>query len=100
MLSLAGLPILFFTIGNLIAAGFYENLLQAVTQGLFAGVGATFLFARAVVLLGAGRAVLFTVLVPGIVLLLGYLAGVEAPTISQIVGFVIVLIGFRLTQTR
>jgi drug/metabolite transporter (DMT)-like permease len=99
VLSLAGLPILFFTIDNLIVAGFYENLLQAVIQGLFAGVGATFLFARAVMLLGAGRAVLFTALVPGIALLLGYLGGVEVPTIWQIVGFVIVLIGFRLTQT-
>jgi drug/metabolite transporter (DMT)-like permease len=99
VLSLAGLPILFFTFGNLIAAGFYENLLQAVTQGLFAGVGAMFLFARAVMLLGAGRAVLFTALVPGIALLLGYLGGVEVPTVWQIVGFVIVLIGFRLTQT-
>lgn len=98
VLSLAGMPILFFTFDNLIAAGLYENLLQAVVQGLFAGVGATFLFARAVVLLGAGRAVLFTSLVPGLALLFGYLAGVETPTVAQIVGFVIVLIGFRLTQ--
>ncbi len=60
--------------------------------------GATFLFARAVVLLGAGRAVLFTALVPGITLLIGYLALGEVPSLWQLVGFAIVLIGFRLTQ--
>jgi drug/metabolite transporter (DMT)-like permease len=98
--SLAGLPLLFFYYDNMIAAGFYENLLLAVFQGLFAGPGATLLFARAVVLLGAGRAVLFTALVPGITLLIGYLALGEVPSLSQIIGFVIVLVGFRLTQKR
>jgi drug/metabolite transporter (DMT)-like permease len=98
VLSLAGLPLLYFTYDNFIAAGFYQNLLQAILQGVFAGSGATFLFARAVVLLGAGRAVLFTALVPGITLLIGYLALGEVPSLWQLVGFAIVLIGFRLTQ--
>jgi drug/metabolite transporter (DMT)-like permease len=98
VLSLFGLPILFFTFDNMVAAGFYENLLQAVVQGVFSGAGATFLFTRAVVLLGAGRAVLFTSLVPGFTLLIGYLALDEVPSLSQLVGLGIVLIGFRLTQ--
>jgi len=97
-LSFAGLPILLFTFDNMVAAGFYENLLQAVVQGAVAGAGATLLFTRAVTLLGAGRAVLFTALVPGITLLIGYLALGEVPSLSQLVGFAIVLIGFRLTQ--
>jgi len=70
----------------------------ALLQGVFAGPGATFLFARAVTLLGAGRAVLFTALVPAITLLMGYLALGEVPSVSQLVGLVIVVIGFRLTQ--
>jgi drug/metabolite transporter (DMT)-like permease len=87
-----------FSFDNMIAAGFYENLLQAVVQGIFSGAGATFLFTRAVVLLGAGRAVLFPALVPGFSLLIGYLALGEVPSISQLVGLAIVLAGFRLTQ--
>jgi len=94
VLSLAGLPILFFTFDNMRAAGWHENLIQAVGQGLIAGAGATFLFTRAVVLLGAGRAVLFTALVPGITLLIGYPALGEVPSLAQIVGLVIVLVGF------
>jgi drug/metabolite transporter (DMT)-like permease len=100
VLSLAGLPLLYFTYDNMVAAGFYQNLLQAVLQGVFAGTGATFLFTRAVVLLGAGRAVLFTALVPGITLLIGYLALGEVPSAYQMIGFVIVLAGFRLTQQK
>ncbi len=98
VLSLSGLPILLFTFGNVLAAGFLENLLQAVVQGVLAGAGATYLFTRAVVLLGASRAVLFPSLVPPFTLLVGYLALGEAPSMSQLAGLVIVLVGFRLTQ--
>src|SRR5271167_2903874 len=53
VLSLLGLPILLFTFDNVLAAGFLENLLQAVVQGVLDGAGATYLFTRTVVLLGA-----------------------------------------------
>jgi len=98
VLSLVGLPILLGSFSNMLAAGFYENLMQAVVQGALAGAGAIYLFTRAVVLLGAGRAVLFPSLVPPFTLLIGYLTIGEAPTVSQIVGLVIVIAGFRLTQ--
>jgi drug/metabolite transporter (DMT)-like permease len=97
-LSLAGLPLLLFDFDNMLAAGFLENLMQAVVQGAFAGAGAIYLFTRAVVLLGAGRAVLFPSLVPPFTLLIGFLTVGEVPTISQLVGLAIVVIGFRLTQ--
>jgi len=98
VLSLVGLPLLFWTYGNIVAAGFLENLLQAVVQSLFAGAGAIYLFTRAVVLLGAGRAVVFPSLVPPFTLLIGFAALGEVPTVAQLVGLAIVLIGFRLTQ--
>src|ERR1700728_319358 len=98
VLSLSGLPLLYFSYQNFIAAGFLENLLQAVVQGLFAGAGAVYLFTRAVVLLGVGRAALFPALVPPFTLLIGYLTLGEVPSASQFVGLAIVLIGFRLTQ--
>jgi drug/metabolite transporter (DMT)-like permease len=98
VLSLAGLPILLFSFGNMLAAGFYENAMQAVVQGALAGAGAIYLFTRAVVLLGAGRAVLFPSLVPPFTLLIGYFTIGEAPSVSQLAGLVIVIAGFRLTQ--
>jgi drug/metabolite transporter (DMT)-like permease len=98
VLSLAGLPILLFSFGNMLAAGFYENAMQAVVQGVLAGAGAIYLFTRAVVLLGASRAVLFPSLVPPFTLLIGYLTIGEAPSASQLAGLVIVIAGFRLTQ--
>jgi drug/metabolite transporter (DMT)-like permease len=96
--SLAGLPMLAFAYDNFLAAGFYENLLQAVVQGVFAGAGAIYLFTRAVVLLGAGRAALFPGLVPPFTLLIGAVALGELPSVSQLVGLAIIVVGFFLTQ--
>jgi drug/metabolite transporter (DMT)-like permease len=98
VVSLAGVPILLFSFANMVAAGFLENLLQAVIQGVFAGAGAIYLFTRAVILLGAGRAVLFPSLVPPFTLVVGYFALGEVPSVSQLVGLAIVVVGFQVTQ--
>jgi drug/metabolite transporter (DMT)-like permease len=98
VLSLLGLPILLWDFGNMIAAGFWENLMQAVVQGAFAGAGASYLFTRAVLLLGVARAALFPALVPPFTLLIGFLALGEIPSAAQLAGLVIVVVGFRLTQ--
>jgi drug/metabolite transporter (DMT)-like permease len=98
VLSLAGLPLLYFSYDNMVAAGFYENLLQAVVQGVFAGAGAIYLFARAVLLLGAGRAVVFPSLAPPFTLLIGFVAVGEVPSVWQLIGLAIVVVGFRVTQ--
>jgi drug/metabolite transporter (DMT)-like permease len=99
VLSLVGLPILYFAYDNFLAAGFFENLLQALVQGVFAGPAAIYLFTRAVVLLGAGRAAVYPSLVPPFSLLIGFLTLGEVPTLSQLIGLAIVIAGFRLTQT-
>jgi drug/metabolite transporter (DMT)-like permease len=96
IVSLAGLPLLFFSFENFLAAGFLQNLIQAVVQGVFAGAGAV--FTRSVILLGAGRAALFPALVPPFALLIGFLALGEAPSLSQLIGLVVVVVGFWLTQ--
>ena len=49
----------FFGFDRMIAAGLWENALQAAVQGGLAGALAIHLFARAVMLLGAGRASAF-----------------------------------------
>jgi drug/metabolite transporter (DMT)-like permease len=51
-----------------------------------------------VILLGAGRAALYPALVPPFSLLIGLLALGQVPSPPQLVGLVIVIIGFRLTQ--
>jgi drug/metabolite transporter (DMT)-like permease len=72
-----------------------ENLIQVVAQGLIASALPIYLFARAVVLLGAGRAAVFPALVPGFGVIIGYLALGVVPSLAQLIGLVIVLIGFR-----
>jgi drug/metabolite transporter (DMT)-like permease len=100
VVSLAILPIFAAVegFGRIAALGLWENLLQALLQGLLAGPGAIYLFTRSVVLLGAGRASVFPTLVPPCVLLIGWIALGSVPSLLQIVGLAIVLIGFRLTQ--
>jgi drug/metabolite transporter (DMT)-like permease len=81
--------------GNMISMGLMENVVQALAQGIFAGALPIFLFARSVMLLGAGRAATFPALVPGFALIIGYFGAGIVPSIPQIIGLVIVVIGFR-----
>jgi drug/metabolite transporter (DMT)-like permease len=100
VISLVDIPLHWISFGfeRMVEAGFLENLLQALVQGIFAGPLAIFLFARSVVLLGAARAAVFPTLVPGFTLLIGFLVLGEVPSLVQIVGLAIVVLGFRLTQ--
>jgi len=100
VVSLVDLPIHWLVVGfeRMIGLGPYQNLLQLVVQGIFAGALSTYLFTRSVVLLGAGRAAVFPSLVPGFTLLIGFLALGEVPSLAQLAGFAIVLVGFRMTQ--
>ena len=100
VLSLFGTPVHWALGGfdHMIALGWRENLLQVVLQGVVAGPVATYLFVRTVALLGAGRAAVFPALVPPFVLLIGWLALGEVPTVLQLIGLAIVLLGFRLAQ--
>jgi drug/metabolite transporter (DMT)-like permease len=98
--ALVELPIhwLAFGFDRMIELGWVQNLIQVLAQGLFAGAGAIYLFTRSVFLLGTGRAALFPALVPGFTLLIGFLVLGDIPSLAQLLGFAIVLIGFRLTQ--
>lgn len=99
-LSLLYVPVHWALFGfqTLIAAGWYENFIQAVVQGIGAGPLSIFLFARAVVLLGVSRASVFPALVPPFTLLSGFLILGEVPSVIQLIGLAIVAVGFRLTQ--
>ena len=93
----APLYVVFVGYDGLLQMGWYENLLQAVVQGVLAGMLPIYLFARAVILLGAGRAATFPALVPGFSMIVGFLALGVIPSIPQLVGLVIVWIGFYFT---
>jgi drug/metabolite transporter (DMT)-like permease len=102
VVSLLAVPVYWILGGfdHMIIPGLRENLLQLVLQGVLAGPAAVYLFARSIHLLGAGRAAVFPSLVPPFVLLIGWLALGETPTALQLTGLVIVLLGFRLAQSR
>ena len=100
VLSLFAMPVYWLIggVAHLSALGWGENLLQAILQGVLAGPAALYLLVRAITLIGAGRAAIFFSLVPTFVLLIGWLALGEIPTLLQLTGLVIVLFGFQLTQ--
>jgi drug/metabolite transporter (DMT)-like permease len=100
VVSIIDIPIhwALFGFDRMIAFGLAENVMQALAQGVLAGAGAIWLFARAIFLLGAARAAVFTALVPPFTLLIGAVFLREMPTLTQIAGLVVVLVGFRMTQ--
>jgi drug/metabolite transporter (DMT)-like permease len=87
-----------FGFDRMIAAGWLENVVQAIVQGVFSGPLAIYLFARSIAALGASRAAVFAALVPAATLMVGFLALGEVPSVLQLIGLAIVLVGFRLTQ--
>ncbi|HUI98165.1 MAG TPA: DMT family transporter [Xanthobacteraceae bacterium] len=100
VMSLVDIPIhwALFGFDRMISLGLAGNLVQVVAQGALAGAGAIYLFARAVFLPGAARAAVFTALVPPFTLLIGLVWLGEVPSLVQVAGLVVVLIGFRMTQ--
>jgi drug/metabolite transporter (DMT)-like permease len=99
VLSLFAMPIywLHYGLAHMVSLGWRENLLQAVLQGVLAGPVALY-FVNSIALIGAGRAAIFFSLVPPFVLLIGWLALGEVPSLLQLTGLIIVLFGFHLTQ--
>jgi drug/metabolite transporter (DMT)-like permease len=101
VLSLVLFPVEFVVSGgfsHIFYVGFFETAKLILVQGVLSGVAATFLFTRAVVLLGGARAAVFPALVPPFTLLTGYLLLGNIPSPLQITGLALVLIGFRFTQ--
>ena len=87
--------VVFVGFHNMAQLGLTENLVQALVQGLLAGALPIYLFARAIILLGAGRTAVFPALVPGFGLIVGFLALGVVPSLAQVIGLVIVVVGFR-----
>ena len=95
ILLFAPLHAAFVGYGGIMRMGLTENLIQMAVQGILAGILPIYLFARAVILLGAGRAATFPALVPVFSLIIGYFALGVVPSLAQLAGMLIVLVGFR-----
>ena len=91
---------LFAGYDRILSLPFSENLLQFVVQGLLAAALPIYLFARAITLLGAGRTASFTALVPCFALVIGALTIGEFPSLIQLAGLAIVVVGFRFAIMR
>ncbi|MFL5002301.1 MAG: DMT family transporter [Xanthobacteraceae bacterium] len=99
LLVYAPVHALLFGFDRMAAVGLWENAVQILCQGA-AGAVAIFLFTRAVTLLGAGRAGVFAALVPGFALAIGLATIGEAPTLMQLAGFAVVMVGFWCVLRR
>jgi drug/metabolite transporter (DMT)-like permease len=77
-----------------------ENLIQVAVQGVLSGALAMYLYSRAVVILGAGKAAIFPSLVPGLTLLIAFITLGVVPTLPQFAGLAVVMLGFWLALRR
>jgi drug/metabolite transporter (DMT)-like permease len=91
------LYVIFVGFESMLRQSFVENLLQVVVQGILGGALPIYLFARAIILLGAGRAAAFPALVPGFSLIIGFLSLGVVPSWPQVAGLLIVWLGFYFT---
>ena len=82
------------------SANLTENLIQVGVQGILSGALAMYLYSRAVVILGAGKAAIFPSLVPGLTLLIAFIALGVIPTLPQFAGLAVVMLGFWLALKR
>ena len=69
-------------------------------QGVLSGALAMYLYSRAVVILGAGKAAIFPSLVPGLTLLIAFITLGVIPTLPQFAGLAVVMLGFWLALRR
>jgi drug/metabolite transporter (DMT)-like permease len=91
---------LLYGYGTMLSASLTDNAIQIVVQGILAGALAMYLYSRAVVLLGAGRAAIFPSLVPGFTLMIAFLVFGIVPTTAQFAGLAVVMLGFWLVLRR
>ncbi len=91
---------LLYGYGSMLSARLTENLIQIGVQGVLAGALAMYLYSRAVVILGAGRAAIFPSLVPGLTLLIAFVTFGVVPTLAQLAGLAVVMLGFWLALRR
>jgi drug/metabolite transporter (DMT)-like permease len=71
-----------------------------LVQGVLAGAGTIYTYARAVQYLGAARAAVFPALVPGLATLTGWPVLGHIPTLAEGIGLTLAIVGLLVTVTR
>jgi drug/metabolite transporter (DMT)-like permease len=87
----------FADLGGWTRAGVFEVSIQLVVQGVMAGAGNLYTFAKAVEILGPGRAALFPSLVPGLAVLIAIPMLGEIPNALQWTGLFVISAGLLLS---
>ena len=87
-------PFYLYQFGDQILAVETETLLvQGLYQGVFASIGALYLYSKAISLLGASKGAIFSVLLPPLSLLLGSFLLEEVLTWVEVGGLILVCLG-------
>lgn len=90
---------LIFDLKHFLATGIIaESFSVIVLLALFASSGAFVLFAYSVKSIGISKANIFSNLIPGLTALFAFLLMNERPTIQNIIGVIVVIIGLFLSQ--
>jgi drug/metabolite transporter (DMT)-like permease len=69
-------------------------------QGVLAGTGTVYTYAKAVESLGAARAAIFPALVPGLAALMGWPVLGHIPTVTEAIGLTLAIVGLLVTVTH
>jgi drug/metabolite transporter (DMT)-like permease len=79
-----------------------ESLLamEIWVQGVLAGTGTVYTYAKAVESLGAARAAIFPALVPGLAALMGWPVLGHIPTVTEAIGLTLAIVGLLVTATH
>jgi drug/metabolite transporter (DMT)-like permease len=87
-------------IDRLAHAGGSLLAIEVWVQGVLAGTGTVYTYARAVQCLGAARAAIFPALVPGFATLMGWPVLGHVPTLTEAIGLTLAIIGLLVTVTH
>jgi drug/metabolite transporter (DMT)-like permease len=87
-------------IGRLASADGSLLRIEVLVQGVLAGAGTIYTYARAVQYLGAARAAVFPALVPGLATLMGWPVLGHIPTLTEAIGLTLAVVGLLVTVTR
>ena len=69
-------------------------------QGVLAGTGTVYTYAKTVQLLGAARAAIFPALIPGLATLMGWPVLGHIPTVTEAIGMTLAIGGLLVTVTQ
>jgi drug/metabolite transporter (DMT)-like permease len=74
--------------------------IEVWVQGVLAGTGTVYTYAKTVQLLGTARAAIFPALIPGLATLMGWPVLGHIPTTTEAIGLTIAIVGLLVTVTR